>query len=111
MRREAAASQTWRTRRSAAIVSLPRGGAGMSGVFLSYSRADRAVAGQIVRGLRALGVEVWWDEDMRGVDWQDELARQIAVLDAVVVLWTHNSVGSMHVKDEARLARDNNKLI
>jgi len=83
----------------------------MSGVFLSYSRADRAVAGQIVRGLRALGVEVWWDEDMRGVDWQDELARQIAVLDAVVVLWTHNSVGSMHVKDEARLARDNNKLI
>ncbi|HLK25182.1 MAG TPA: toll/interleukin-1 receptor domain-containing protein [Caulobacteraceae bacterium] len=83
----------------------------MSGVFLSYSRADRVLAGQIVRGLRALGAEVWWDEDMRGVDWQDELERQIGALDAVMVLWTAHSVGSMHVKDEARLGRDNGKLV
>ena len=51
----------------------------MSGVFLSYSRGDRALAEQIIQGLRALGIDVWWDEDMPGVDWQEELERQITL--------------------------------
>src|ERR1700761_7265223 len=83
----------------------------MSGVFLSYSRGDRVLAGQIIRGLRALGVDVWWDEDMRGVDWQEELERQSEQLDAVIVLWTANSTGSKNVRDEARLALDIEKLV
>jgi len=83
----------------------------MSGVFLSYSRADHALAAQIIRGLRAVGVAVWWDEDMRGVDWQQELERQISDLAAVVVLWTPNSANSKHVRDEARLGLETDKLV
>jgi hypothetical protein len=83
----------------------------MSGVFLSYSRGDRELADQIIRGLRAVGVEVWWDEDMRGVDWQEELERRISNLAGVALLWTPNSVSSKHVKDEARLALENDKLV
>ena len=83
----------------------------MAGVFLSYSRADRAMAVQIVRGLRAIGAEVWWDEDMPGVDWQLELDRQIHELGCVVVLWTPSSINSRHVRDEARLADSQQKLI
>ena len=49
----------------------------MAGVFLSYSRADRAIAKRMVKGLRDSGVDAWWDEDMPGVDWQAELERQI----------------------------------
>jgi hypothetical protein len=83
----------------------------MRGVFLSYSRADRAIADQIIHGLRAVGVEVWWDEDMRGVDWQEELERQISELGGVMVLWTPNSFNSKNVRDEARLGLETDKLI
>ena len=69
------------------------------------------MAAQIVRGLRAIGAEVWWDEDMPGVDWQLELDRQIHELGCVVVLWTPSSVASRHVRDEARLADSQQKLI
>jgi hypothetical protein len=34
------------------------------------------------------------DENMPGVDWQDELARQIQQLAAVVVIWTPISSAS-----------------
>lgn len=95
--------------------SLFRGGAteatGMSDVFLSYSRADRAVAEAMVRGLRAVGVVVWWDEDMRSIEWHQELERQIVELATIVVLWTRSSSNSDNVKDEARLGLENNKLI
>ncbi|HEY5007936.1 MAG TPA: TIR domain-containing protein, partial [Caulobacteraceae bacterium] len=83
----------------------------MSGVFLSYSRADRALADAIIRGLRAVGVVVWWDEDMRSIDWHQELERQIVELASIVVLWTPSSSNSDHVKDEARLGLESNKLI
>jgi len=65
----------------------------------------------MVNALRSLGVTIWWDEDMRGVDWQEELEQQIIGLAAVIVLWTPNSVASKHVKDEARLALEADKLI
>jgi TPR repeat protein len=83
----------------------------MSGVFLSYSRADRALAEQVVAGLRRIGVGVWWDQDMPGVDWQDELASEIEAMVGVVVLWTPNSIASKNVKDEARLAQHKEKLV
>ena len=83
----------------------------MSGVFLSYSRADRALAEDIIRGLRAVGVVVWWDEDMRSIDWHQELERQIVELASIVVLWTPSSSNSDHVKDEARLGLESGKLI
>ncbi len=83
----------------------------MSGVFLSYSRGDRALAEQIIQGLRALGIDVWWDEDMPGVDWQEELERQISGLAGVVVLWTPNSQASKNVRDEARLGLRTEKLV
>jgi cell division septum initiation protein DivIVA len=83
----------------------------LSGVFLSYSRGDRALADQIIRGFRAVGVVVWWDEDMPGVDWQQELERQIKELTAVVVVWTEHSANSANVRDEARLGLSTEKLV
>ncbi|HEY2706602.1 MAG TPA: TIR domain-containing protein [Caulobacteraceae bacterium] len=83
----------------------------MSGVFLSYSRTDRTLAEQVVRGLRAIGVDVWWDQDMPGVDWQQELERQVTELSALVVIWTPASKNSEYVRDEARLALSRHKLV
>jgi hypothetical protein len=83
----------------------------VSGIFLSYARADREHACRIVQGLSAVGVEVWWDEDMPGVDWQYELAQRITDMAAVLVLWSENSQNSKNVRDEARLADKKDKLI
>ena len=83
----------------------------MSGLFLSYSRADRALADRIIRGLRAVGVAVWWDEDMRGVDWQMELEHRISELAGVMVIWTPHSINSNPVRDEARLGLETDKLV
>jgi len=83
----------------------------MAGIFLSYARSDRALAHQVVGALRRIGVEVWWDEDTPGVDWQEELARQIDAMAAVAVLWTPDSASSKHVRDAARLGLDQDKLI
>jgi hypothetical protein len=83
----------------------------MSGLFLSYSRADRALAEQIVRSMRAIGVSAWWDEDMGNVDWQLELAERIHELSGVLVIWTEESQKSVHVRDEARLALQTDKLV
>ncbi|HTX48465.1 MAG TPA: TIR domain-containing protein [Caulobacteraceae bacterium] len=83
----------------------------MTGVFLSYSRADRALAERVVNALRRLDIDVWWDEFMPGVNWQRELARQIDELAAVLVIWTPNSVASENVADEARLGRHKHKLV
>jgi TIR domain/Sel1 repeat len=83
----------------------------MSGVFLSYSRTDRVLAEQVVRALRSIGVDVWWDQDMPGVDWQHELERQVTELSALVVIWTPASINSEYVRDEARLALSRHKLV
>jgi hypothetical protein len=83
----------------------------MSGIFLSYSRADRDLAERIVKGLRGLGVDVWWDEDMPGVDWRDELQRQLTELSAVLVIWTPASCKSANVMAEARLGDRRDTLV
>lgn len=83
----------------------------MAGIFLSYSRANRDHAHAVVQGLRALAVKVWWDEDMPGVEWQYELVDRITEMAAVMVLWSPQSLDSRNVRDEARLAYKQDKLI
>jgi hypothetical protein len=83
----------------------------MSGVFLSYSRLDHEVGERVIAGLRGIGVDCWWDEDMPGVPWQEELERQINELGALVVLWTPTSKNSKFVRAEAALALSADKLI
>jgi hypothetical protein len=58
-----------------------------------------------------LGIGAWWDQDMPGVDWQDEIATKIDEMIGVVVLWTPSSINSKNVKDEARLAQHKDKLV
>ena len=69
------------------------------------------MAEQVVRGLRSIGVDVWWDQDMPGVAWQQELERQVTELSALVVIWTPASTNSEYVRDEARLALSRHKLV
>ena len=50
-----------------------------NGVFLSYASEDAAAAARICAGLRALGIEVWFDQsELRGGDaWDHHIRTQI----------------------------------
>lgn len=81
-------------------------------VFVSYGRDDIAVARALVEHLRACGVAVTWDQDLDGgTDFEDAIRRAIGRAPAVVVVWSGASVGSAFVKDEARMALEDDKLV
>ena len=84
----------------------------MADVFISYSRADRALAELLARDLISRGYSVWWDAELVGADdfyevIQDALQRA----KAAIVIWSQASTKSRFVRDEARFAMHLNKLI
>jgi hypothetical protein len=65
----------------------------MADLFISYRSDDRGAVEDIVRGLAAEGVAVWWDQGIAPTaEWRAEIARQLAAAKAVVVVWSRNSV-------------------
>jgi hypothetical protein len=84
----------------------------MADVFLSYAREDREQAQRIAQALGAAGYEVFWDVEIPpGLSWADFLQEKLSASKAALVLWTKTSTASQWVREEARLARDRNKLI
>lgn len=83
----------------------------MAGVFISYSQADAAMAQRVMLGLRALGVDVWWDDAMSSVDRYEALMQQADGLVAVVALWTPSSINSDVVWDEAGFGQKRGRLV
>ena len=84
----------------------------MADVFVSYDRADRAIADLIADNLSRAGLSVWWDREIQaGVKFNAEIRRQIEAARAVIVLWSAASEDSDWVHDEASLARDADKLL
>jgi TolB-like protein/Tfp pilus assembly protein PilF len=81
-------------------------------VFLSYARADRDRAVQLVEALQAAGLEVWWDTLIEGgAEFARTIESALHTCDAVVVVWSRASVGSDWVLDEAAKGRDLRKLV
>lgn len=84
----------------------------MSDIFISYSREEQAIARQLADALQALGWSVWWDPQLQaGEDFEDAIEVALEGARCVIVLWSSLSVKSAFVKDEARYARDHNKLV
>jgi len=57
----------------------PEHSAAGTAVFLSYAREDTPPAQRITEALRAVGIEVWFDQsELRGGDaWDQQIRRQI----------------------------------
>jgi TolB-like protein/tetratricopeptide (TPR) repeat protein len=84
----------------------------MADVFLSYKREDAPKVRKLVGALRATGLDVWWDEDIPGgAQWEATIEKSLAVAKAVVVCWSPASVESENVRSEARVAREDGRLI
>jgi len=85
----------------------------MAKLFLSYSRKDEARARRFTAWLEREGHDVWRDEDdiSGGASFSSEIEKALKDCDAVLVLWSAESVQSAWVRDEAGYGRDANKLI
>jgi hypothetical protein len=84
----------------------------MSDIFISYSKADHALALKLSAFLESEGWSVWWDKSLGAADlYRDEIMKQLAAARAVITIWTENSVRSDWVRAEAGRAKADGKLI
>lgn len=85
----------------------------MPKLFLSYSRKDEARARRFTAWLEREGHDVWRDEDDigGGASFSSEIENALKESDAVLVLWSADSIKSAWVRDEAGYGRDAGKLI
>ena len=84
----------------------------MADVFVSYKREDAARVRKLVAALRAGGIDCWWDEDIpASAPWEATIERALADAKAVIVCWSPDAVASENVRSEARVAREDGRLI
>lgn len=84
----------------------------MASVFLSYAREDANKARSLANALETAGHTVWWDLYVRGgSEFSKAIEQALGDADAVVVIWSQQSVDSPWVRDEAAAGRDAGKLV
>jgi TolB-like protein len=84
----------------------------MADVFLSYKREDAEKVRKLVAALREQGLDTWWDEDIPpSVPWEATIERELAGAKAIIVCWSPDSVKSENVRSEARVGREDGRLI
>lgn len=84
----------------------------MADVFLSYKREDAERVRRLVTALRKSGLEVWWDEEIPpSAPWEATIEKALAEAKSVVVCWSPTSIQSENVRSEARVAREDGRLI
>jgi hypothetical protein len=81
-------------------------------LFISYARVEHARVSRLADALKRGGFQVWWDAALEGGHhFAAEIDRELQAADAVIVVWTRDSVTSHWVLDEASVGRDRNCLI
>jgi TIR domain len=81
-------------------------------VFLAYASDDRDIAKALVSVLHAAHISVWWDRTiLPGETWRNTIQRALERSRAVMVLWSHESVNSDWVKEEAEWGRRHKILV
>jgi TolB-like protein/Tfp pilus assembly protein PilF len=81
-------------------------------LFLSYAHADEPRARRLAKMLNEAGYNVWWDALIEGgTAYAKSINTALESVDAIIVLWTANSVESDWVRDEAAIGRDRHRLV
>jgi len=84
----------------------------VSTIFLSYAAADRTRVEPLVKALEAHGFDVWWDRDISlGESYHRVIEQALARAVCAVVVWSHHSIGSEWVANEASEARKRGILV
>ena len=81
-------------------------------VFISYAHEDRARAHAVIQALEHAGCQVWWDGlIVAGAAFATTTEQALEAAQAVVVLWSRDSIVSDWVRDEATRGRDRGCLV
>jgi adenylate cyclase len=84
----------------------------MADVFVSYARSDKARVAPFVAAIEAKGWTVWWDPEISpGQEFDRQIAAELKIAAAVLVVWTPNSVVSRWVRGEAREGAERGILV
>lgn len=84
----------------------------MSDIFISYSNKDKDFAKRLAAILENQGWSVFWDRKIpAGKTWRDVIGSALSDARCVVVLWSHHSVNSNWVLEEADKGLKRNALI
>jgi TolB-like protein len=84
----------------------------MSEVFISYARPTALQAKAAAAALRALGYSVWLDDELPATgNFSHEIAEQLALAKAALVIWSSDAATSDWVMAEADQARQAHKLV
>ena len=74
----------------------------VSDIFISYKKEDKDRVARIVAGLRAEGLDVWWDQDIGpGHAWDDTIKARMEGARCILAFWSTLSVTAPWVKEEA----------
>jgi hypothetical protein len=84
----------------------------MADIFISYAREDLRWASNLTRALKAYGWSTWWDPEIPpGKEYDKIIEEELSAARCVIVGWSEQSIESTWVKDEAREAKEQDKLI
>lgn len=84
----------------------------MSDIFISYARPNEPLAKQAGEALRAMGYEVWRDDELPAHrSYGEVIEERIRTAKAVLVLWSNDAVKSQWVRAEADAARELGTLV
>ncbi len=84
----------------------------MVDVFISYARSTQDLAEQVALALRALGYQVWRDNQLPAhLAYSDVIEERLVAAKAVVVIWSKDAVRSEWVRSEANRAREARKIV
>ena len=84
----------------------------MADIFLSYSRRDLPRARQFEQALEQCGWSVFWDRELLpGEGFRRAIEHELKQARCVIVLWSHTSIESEWVIDEAESGKLNGRLV
>ena len=84
----------------------------MADIFMSYSSKDRPRAEALAAALARRGWSVWWDRKiLAGNAYDESIEHELDSAKCAVVLWSHDSVMSEWVKNEAAEAVERGVLV
>ena len=84
----------------------------MADIFISYSGEDKTNVQRLAHLLEQQGWSVWWDRQIPiGKQFDTVIEEELQKSSCVIVVWTHRSVKSEWVKNEANEAGQLGKLV
>jgi len=84
----------------------------MTDIFISYKREQREWVSQLVTALEDYGLSIWWDPKIEvGEQYFHTINRVIQKVDAILVIWSEESIDSEWVMSEASVGMERKNII